>query len=121
MKCPPALTVEVPSAATFPSRSIFRKIVRVDFFHFISRNGGCPNAVIDEKVRQSRSVNQDDFVLNVPDIIRGWFRKLASRDENAGVSLLSMEGSDECLNFLAPHLGIVPSLCLKVARVCLVL
>ena len=73
--------------------------------------------MLDQQVSERRTVDQNNLVLNFSHIFLGRFRETASGDKNSFARLLSMQCTDERLNFFAPYLSVIPAFGLQIDSV----
>src|SRR5213076_298197 len=74
-------------------------------------------SVLDEQVSQGGTINQDDFILDVPHVVVRGFGEATRSNENSLSRFLPMQRTNKRLNFLAADLAIVPTLSLQIDSV----
>ena len=83
----------------FALDSVLVEIIAIYVFHFVSVGLGNPYVVLDHEVGKSLSIDQDYLLRDFFGIGDCGISKVTRSDENALVSLLPGQRSNEALNF----------------------
>lgn len=82
------------------------EVIRIQSLEGDGADGGNADVVFDHEVGEASTVDEDDLLADGVGVIDGILDKMARRDEDAFIGLLSGEGSDETLDFLSTDVAL---------------
>lgn len=101
-------------ATRLPASSPLRKVVLIRPLEDVGLAGGDADAVVDHEFGEAGSVDEDDLLADLGDVVAGGFGKAAGGDEDAFVGFVRGEGADEVALLICSE-GVQSGLSLRVA------